>query len=143
MTQGPGLGDAPVHDWAMRCAEASLANMLENWIPNREDDTPLYHAIWMERMDGEVPCTAWHIPGSVTPIEVNDLIGEQFRRRMTKPEPAPPNRRSAATYLSTTCNVRARQHKTTANDQRSKSCTCFRQRGAILVWTLRPPKGIV
>ena len=53
----PGLwsGDAPVHDWAMRCAEASLANMLENWLPNREEGLPLHRAIWMERMDGEFP----------------------------------------------------------------------------------------
>ena len=48
---------------------------------------PLHRAIWMERMDGEFPCTAWTIPGDVTEIDVHELIGEQVRRRLNRPEP--------------------------------------------------------
>ena len=39
-------------------------------------------------MDGEFPCTAWSIPGDVTEIDVQELIGEQVRRRLIRPEPA-------------------------------------------------------
>ena len=84
---GAWSGDSAVHDWAMRCAEASLANMLENWLPSRDEGLPLHRAIWMQRMDGEFPCTAWTIPGDVTEIDVNELIGEQVRRCLNRPEP--------------------------------------------------------
>ena len=86
---GAWSGDAPDNAWAMQGASVSLSNMHDNWIPDRHDSMPLHRAIWMQRMDGKVPCTSWLVPGDITRIDVRALIAEQFEHRANPHQPAP------------------------------------------------------